>query len=48
MNQTFSDAGSAVVRLVEETWIETATKAGIDLTGSRPDAPLAERIAWAL
>jgi site-specific DNA recombinase len=51
MSEALSDAGAAgddVVRVVRETWIETALKAGIDLTNFRPDAPLVERLSWAL
>ena len=50
MNITLPDAGAAngdVARLCYQTWVEAAKKAGIDVTGFDPAAPLAERIAWA-
>jgi len=33
--------------MVHDGWADAATRAGIDLTGLDPAAPLAERIAWA-
>ena len=51
MNIALPDAGAAnddIVRSCLETWVEAATKAGIDLTGFNPEAPLSERITWAL
>lgn len=50
MNMPLPDAGAAdaeLARLVHDVWIEAATKAGLDLTGFEPDAPLAQRLAWA-
>ena len=35
-------------RAAHEWWIDAARKAGIDLSGFDPAAPLAERIAWAI
>lgn len=43
-------AGAAkddIVRTCQETWVEAATKAGIDLTGFNPESALSERKSWA-
>src|SRR5262245_56237583 len=40
-------AGEGLQRQAHLTWVEAAGKAGVDLRGFRPDAPLAERLAWA-
>src|SRR6516162_3434862 len=40
-------AGDNLRRQAHQTWMEAAGKAGVDLRGFRPDAPLAERLAWA-
>lgn len=44
------DAGAAspeVAQLARSMWVEEATRAGIDLTGFDPTAPLHRRVAWA-
>lgn len=41
-------ADDELARSAEQWWIEAAKKAGIDMTGFDPAAPLAERIAWAI
>ena len=40
-------AGPEVVRLVPEAWTAASARAGVALDGFDPDAPLAERLAWA-
>ena len=43
-------AGAAspdLARRVHEWWTEAAAKAGLDLSGFRPDSPFAERASWA-
>ena len=42
MHIALPDAGAAnddIVRLCRETWVDAATRAGIDLTGFNPAAP---------
>ena len=41
-------ADEELARDAHKWWIDAAQKANIDLTGFNPDAPLAERIAWAI
>jgi len=41
-------ASDELIAMAQQWWFEAATKAGIDLTGFDPHAPLAERIAWAI
>jgi DNA invertase Pin-like site-specific DNA recombinase len=41
-------ASEELARKAHGWWIEAAKKAGINLTGFDPNAPLAERIAWAI
>jgi DNA invertase Pin-like site-specific DNA recombinase len=45
---TVGGADEELAATAHQWWIETAKKAGIDLTGFDPQAPLAERIAWAI
>jgi DNA invertase Pin-like site-specific DNA recombinase len=48
---TFPSQGSAgddLSRQAHQWWLEAAAKSGIELTGFDPDAPLAQRVAWAL
>ena len=40
-------AGPDLARSVRDWWAEAAARAGLDLAGFRPDAPFAERAAWA-
>jgi site-specific DNA recombinase len=50
VDSSLPSAGAAnpeVARLAHDAWIEAATKAGFDLTGFDPDAPLDQRLAWA-
>jgi DNA invertase Pin-like site-specific DNA recombinase len=44
---TAGAATEALARQAHQWWAEAAAKAGIDLSGFRPDAPAAERLAWA-
>ena len=51
MASELSNAGSASKELAckaHEKWLETAKKTDIDLTGFDPEAPLRDRISWAL
>lgn len=51
MNFELSAAGAANSELVREThqwWHAAAAKANVSLDGFNPDAPLSQRIAWAL
>jgi DNA invertase Pin-like site-specific DNA recombinase len=45
---TLGGADEELAVTAHQWWVETAMKAGIDLTGFDPQAPLAERIAWAI
>jgi hypothetical protein len=40
-------ADAEVCRMVHEVWVDAARRAGTDLTGFDPGAPLEERLAWA-
>jgi site-specific DNA recombinase len=40
-------ADAALAKKTHEWWAEAAAKAGIDLSGFDPEAPLAKRLAWA-
>jgi site-specific DNA recombinase len=40
-------AGPELARLAHQRWVEAASRAGIDLSGFDPEAPLQDRIAWA-
>jgi hypothetical protein len=44
---TAGAATDALARQAHQRWMEAATRAGLDLSGFDPDAPLADRIAWA-
>ncbi len=50
MSSLLSSAGAAseeLTRVVHDEWAAAANRAGVDLAGFDPAAPLAERIAWA-
>ncbi|MCY2995963.1 MAG: recombinase family protein [Planctomycetota bacterium] len=50
MTHVLPTAGSAspdLVQLIQQTWLESAARAGIDLTGFDPAASLVDRLAWA-
>ena len=49
MSSLLSSAGAAseeLTRVVHDEWAAAANRAGVDLAGFDPAAPLAERIAW--
>src|ERR1700687_2672023 len=41
-------ADEELARDAHKWWIDAAQKANVDLSGFNPEAPLAERIAWAI
>lgn len=45
---TMGGANDQLASMAHQWWIAMAARAGIDLTGFDPRAPLAERIAWAI